>query len=230
MSIKVTQFSIKSEVDSLVVQLSFDITGATGEVSYSISEDPAKFIWQSYRPIEYKFSLRGIHTLYLTVKDTNSISDTISAQCQLITSLNGNEVLQQHIATQTISVNALKTFILDTPALETSIITSDSMLIMTAAIPLSGHRAVAQVNGLANYGVNVIGITRDACLAGSEVVVQFRSTMEEPSWNWDIDLPIYSTSMGVLTQVVPDSGILQRVAMPLSKSKILIDIKEPIQL
>ena len=75
----------------------------------------------------------------------------------------------------------------------------------------------------------VIGITTtSASAAGATVSYMKDGEMTDSSWNWDTTKPIYCGTDGALTQTVPTSGFRQVVAVPLSPTKISIQIKEPI--
>ena len=108
----------------------------------------------------------------------------------------------------------------------------------TAGVDLSGHRAVRLSAGQVVYvsqdkpeDLNeFLGITTGASLQGDEATVRPYGIMDEPSWNWDVTIPIFLGVNGVLTQTPPTSGFLLIVAKALLPTEIFIDPKTPIVL
>jgi len=151
--------------------------------------------------------------------------------------LTGRERFLQHLGgSSTISVNELKEYLGTVPGGTTS--TSDTIIKIVSTISISGHKVVVQSAGIlgladssnVNHINKVVGITVDAVSPGAEANIQFRGYMDEPSWNWTLDLPIFVGLNGVLTQVVPVSGFSQQLATVISSTRILINIQEPIQI
>lgn len=102
---------------------------------------------------------------------------------------------------------------------------------MTAAIDLSGHRAVfATTSGEANYpdiavladGIAVMGITTGAIVAGQSGPVQIAGEMSEPSWTWAAGGQIYVGDGGVLTQTVPSGAWVLLIAVARTATDITI--------
>ena len=104
----------------------------------------------------------------------------------------------------------------------------------TADVPLSGHRCVyATTNSAgdgANYadnqtpahGLRVIGITLHAATAGSEIQVISSGEIEEPTWSWVPDLPIFCGANGTLTQTAPTSGWLKQLGVATSATSMIL--------
>lgn len=65
---------------------------------------------------------------------------------------------------------------------------------------------------------------------GGQVTVQTYGPMEEPSWTWTPDAPIFVGLAGALTQTRPTSGFVLEIATALSATMIFIDPKPPIVL
>jgi len=111
---------------------------------------------------------------------------------------------------------------------------ASSSYIYTAGEILGGHRAIIIDNNLAYYAdctnlshINKpIGISNNASALGGEVTVVFFGEMEEVSWNWDIDKPIWISTNGLLTQTTPVTGFLCIIAFPVTATKIFIDKQE----
>lgn len=101
---------------------------------------------------------------------------------------------------------------------------------------LSGHRVVYVEDDKAYYASSsvltqahrIAGITIGATMQGAIAVVQRGSSLEEPSWSWQTDTPIWLGENGVLQQVPPVTGFALRVGFALSATKMFIDICEPI--
>jgi hypothetical protein len=107
----------------------------------------------------------------------------------------------------------------------------------TANSNLSGHRVVMVVGDeLVDYADKevvtnsnkVLGITLNASSQGDVINVQTGGELEEPTWNWNLNTPIYLGNSGYLTQVIPTAGFILQVAIPVSSTKINVNIKQPI--
>lgn len=147
--------------------------------------------------------------------------------------LTGRERLVQHIQTQSISIDDIKTYITrTTDQIATNIITID------AGEYVGGHRVVAQVNGsvvmASNLNLshmnNILGLTLGPANLGGELQIQFSGYIVEPSWSWNLTKAIYLSTNGLLTQTMPTTGFLQQIGTVISSNKVLISIQEPILL
>ena len=117
---------------------------------------------------------------------------------------------------------------------------SNGQFAYTAGVPLSGHRVVTvDDNGQAIYANaatlshmnKILGMTTGAASAASSVNVQLIGEFTEGSWNWSLNQPIYLGLNGALTQAVPEtpSSVFSIVvAFPISATKILLNLREPI--
>lgn len=86
-------------------------------------------------------------------------------------------------------------------------------------------------SGLARYAQPVLGDTviGISAAAGTDVSYIRTGIYSDPSWNWTIRVPIVMGWDGVMTQTQPpDAQVLQRVALPLSPTRIIIRIEAPI--
>lgn len=105
---------------------------------------------------------------------------------------------------------------------------------------LSGHRMVLLDSGNLQYADNthinnaqrVLGMTVDAGVNGSMLKVQVSGEIEEPSWNWDINRPIYLGVNGTLTQIAPTAPatFCLVVGLPITTTMMYISIRDPIAL
>jgi len=109
-----------------------------------------------------------------------------------------------------------------------------------AETSLGGHRAVvfgasgklvyANCSDIAHLH-RVAGITINAGDAGNPVSVVRGAEVMEPSWNWNIDLPVYLADNGLLTQTpptAPDAAFSVVVGFPTSATSLFVTIREPI--
>ena len=108
-----------------------------------------------------------------------------------------------------------------------------------ADIALSGHRAVyIKENSKVNYAdkddltsaLMVLGITVAAASADTLVDVQYSGELVEPSWNWVVNSPVYLGSNGLLTQVVPTTGLIRQLGIPSAPTSLFIEIQSLIKL
>lgn len=105
---------------------------------------------------------------------------------------------------------------------------------------LSGHRIVyLDINGNAQYASadnfnhigKVVGITTSATTAGSLAEIRTMGKFEEPSWNFDINFPIYLGIEGLITQAtpsLPNSLFSQIVGYVINPTTIYIQLQTPI--
>lgn len=111
---------------------------------------------------------------------------------------------------------------------------SGSASIYVAGETIGGHRGVIIKNNLAYYVDNTnlshinypTGISYNASNISENLEVYFFGEMEEVSWNWNIDLPIWISTNGLLTQIPPTSGFSCIIAFPITTTKIFIDKQE----
>lgn len=108
--------------------------------------------------------------------------------------------------------------------------------IYEAGEAIGGHRVVIIDNNIAYYADNTnlshinkpIGISNNASSLGGEVTVVFFGEMEESSWNWNVNLPIWISTSGLLTQTPPETGFSCIIAFPVTATKIFVNKQENI--
>lgn len=74
--------------------------------------------------------------------------------------------------------------------------------------------------------LQVLGISIEAASTGNSFPVRTSGPMSDVSWNWSPGY-VYCDDQGVLTQSVPASGWLQRVARVINPNTLNIDIDSP---
>lgn len=109
---------------------------------------------------------------------------------------------------------------------------SDTVAV-TAAENLGGHRIVTVEGYYASKDTatdknKVLGMTTGAVSIGSEATVQVSGFIEESSWNWNVDLPVFLSTSGQLTQSAITSGFSLIVGKPRTPTNMFISISEPI--
>jgi hypothetical protein len=108
-----------------------------------------------------------------------------------------------------------------------------------AAIPISGHRAVAtNALGQVIYADNTVawhrnayaGISVNAAAASSPVLVRYYGEITEVGWNWVVNAPIYFIANGVLTQTPPSTSgsFIKIIAIANSPTSIFLTENEAI--
>jgi len=103
---------------------------------------------------------------------------------------------------------------------------------------ISGHRAVRAtgmytvdtVNLVVSQLEAVFGITTQAVVAGAQVQCRVHGAMQESSWAWTPGLPIFCGAGGLLVQVPPLAPALRQVAVALSATVIMVDLRPVIVL
>lgn len=107
-----------------------------------------------------------------------------------------------------------------------------------AAENLGAHRIVVAIDGDIGYADNtdishsgiVLGITTQAVVSGASVDVTIQGEVTEGSWNWTLNMPIFLTENGLMTQTVVSTGFILQVGYPTSYISMIIDIKTAIVL
>lgn len=106
---------------------------------------------------------------------------------------------------------------------------------VAAGETLGGNRAVTtNAQGqlvypdLTSNSSRVYGVTTHSAQAGELTTVQIVGTQTEPSWSWDLALPVFVGPAGTLTQTAPSTGQTLVVGYPNSPTKLFIDRQPPI--
>jgi hypothetical protein len=116
-----------------------------------------------------------------------------------------------------------------------AVIPSDYVQFADSVTPLSPWRAVRTDGGSGveyaqptiPFGV-VIGITKTA---GTHVELAWQGVYTDPSWSWDLSLPILLGDDGALVQSLPSgSNILQVLGYPLTVHQLEVRIEPPVTL
>lgn len=114
----------------------------------------------------------------------------------------------------------------------------NSTFIGVANVSLGGHRVVVVFDSSIDYADKdnpshtqiVSGITTSAVNIGEDVLVTISGDVEEVSWTWELNKPIFLGNNGLMTQTVPSTGFLLQIGYPVSATKMIVDIKMPISL
>ena len=105
-----------------------------------------------------------------------------------------------------------------------------------ASVAISGHRVVVlNAEGKAEYASNanpahlgrIVGLTLNAASQGGVLTIQNYSDVTEPSWNWNVTLPVFLGKDGHLTQLPPDpidSSFSTAIGFPVSPNVLFVDI------
>ena len=121
------------------------------------------------------------------------------------------------------------------------IVTGGAEAVVTPEIPtgeiLGGQRVVisgadgklytADSSDVSHIG-KVLGITRQAYLAGVEGEVISGGTFEDPSFSFTPSEKLYFDAAGVLTHSIPTTGFVQVMGHAISSTKIFIAMKTPV--
>jgi hypothetical protein len=74
----------------------------------------------------------------------------------------------------------------------------------------------------------IAGVTLQAGIADSVITCQSSGQMDEAGWTWDVSKPVYLADNGLMTQVLPTSGFIIVIGMPITATSLLIRIHMPI--
>lgn len=112
---------------------------------------------------------------------------------------------------------------------------ASGVTVMTAAVPLGGHRvvradrpgavALADASVLDHAG-RLVGLTLAAAEAGRPINVRAGGPVEEPSWRLTPG-PVFLGAEGALTQVAPTQGFICQVGTALTPTRMLVALGEP---
>lgn len=113
-----------------------------------------------------------------------------------------------------------------------------SALSVTAGQDIGGHRLVllnaqgdaiyADARQLSHAEV-VVGLTVFAAVQGQSIDIVRAGIVEEPSWSWVADQPVYLGLDGVPTQTLPPGALFGLVVgFPIALTKLFMSIKPPI--
>jgi hypothetical protein len=114
-----------------------------------------------------------------------------------------------------------------------------STLERTADVTLSAYKVVYATAGdgaayadssVPAHGPFVLGITSHAASMGTIVQIIQSGEVEEATWSWTPNLPIFCGSNGTLTQTAPTSGWLRQIAYATSPTSVIVDIGPLFQL
>lgn len=118
-------------------------------------------------------------------------------------------------------------------------VANNTVVTLLAGESLSQNRVVsADSNGKAvlsdqtsvasAYGA--LGVTMTSGALDEEVQVVTDGVMDNPSWSWTQNAPVYLNGLGLMTQTAPTSGVLLQVATAVSATRIIVGIKMPLVL
>ena len=105
---------------------------------------------------------------------------------------------------------------------------------------LGGHRIVVTDDagraihadpGNRSHANRVLGMTTGAAAEGAPVHLVRAFQIEEPTWSWIMEAPVFVGPAGVLTQAVPASPaavFALIVGMPLTATRLYINVRDPI--
>lgn len=102
---------------------------------------------------------------------------------------------------------------------------------MIAGEDLGGRRAVVSINGLAMYADSgiaahqnrIIGVTNNAVTAGNSVNVVMSGQLNG-MFGLTPDVPVYLSTNGLLTQIVPATGFIQQLGTAITADSMSVNI------
>lgn len=113
-----------------------------------------------------------------------------------------------------------------------------SAISVTAGQDIGGHRLVllnAQGDAIyadarqLSHAEAVVGLTVFAAVQGQSIDIVRAGIVEEPSWSWVADQPVYLGLDGVPTQTLPTGALFGLVVgFPIAPTKLFMYIKPPI--
>lgn len=114
-----------------------------------------------------------------------------------------------------------------------------SAMSMISSTALGGHRMV-YLNGddpmyadctVVDHAGRVLGMTLGANNAGETASIVRGGDITEPSWSWNVSLPVYLGTNGVPTQTLPSNAAFSLiVGIPKTPTTLFVALREPIVL
>ena len=109
-------------------------------------------------------------------------------------------------------------------------------LTVLAGENLGGNRVVYIADGRAFYADSdnltcsnaSVGITNGAAVLDDIINIQTSGYMQEPSWQWSTNLPLFLGVNGLMTQTMPTTGFSQIIGIVTSSTEIIIQIQPSI--
>jgi hypothetical protein len=92
-------------------------------------------------------------------------------------------------------------------------------------VPTTSGKVGYADKSIAAHANKIVGITRNAASDGASIFVQYTGKMQDSGWTWITNNPIFCGLTGILTQTVPTSGWVTQVAVALSPTEIIVEIK-----
>ena len=74
------------------------------------------------------------------------------------------------------------------------------------------------------------GLSLNAAQEDGDITLMASGVLEDASWSWEANKPLFIGADGRLTQTPPETGFSQNVATPVSTTKIIINPQESILL
>lgn len=117
--------------------------------------------------------------------------------------------------------------------------TTSGTLTGDAAVALSALRVVTtDANADLIYAdssdvtqlAKTVALTLQAFTEGEAAVAVLSSVVIDQGWNWDLELPIFIGTAGLLTQTAPTTGYLRQVATPISATSLYFEPQEAVLL
>ena len=98
------------------------------------------------------------------------------------------------------------------------------------AVTLNAQGQVLHANGAdLAFANSVAGVSLNGGAPGSEITITVSGgEIEEPTWNWQANKPIFLGTDGALTQVAPTSGYLLVVGAAIGPTRMLVKVQQPI--
>lgn len=97
-------------------------------------------------------------------------------------------------------------------------------------VALSSGLAVHCDNTISAHSRSTLGISEEATSQGFAASIVTAGEVINIGWSLTVDAPVYASTSGDITQVVPTTGFLLKIGIALSATSISVDIDLPIHL
>lgn len=167
----------------------------------------------------------------VSVLETSNIVDVVSTSniVDIIETSNVVEAIQTTDIIEILTglVNVVGGGAPDVNAVRVNITLGENVSQYKAIVALGGLGLLADKDTTTHTNA-VIGLSVTSGITTQVIEVQHSDELTEGTWSWDTTKPIYLGNNGDLTQMVPTTGFIQRIARPLTATTIQIDIDDPV--
>ena len=203
-----TDIIIQDTIETINVTDYTDIISVSGDVSFTL-QDVSESI---------NVTLTD-NTTFVNIEDVSEIINAVPSE-EIISVDSTVEVLDFTSSEPVLITTYNDTYNIDTTA-----------TIAVAGEFINGHRIVTRMIGsiyhadreTPSHQSQVLGMSLNAGNISDSINIITMGYVNEPSWSWTPDKPLFLNNDGQMTEIPPTSGFLIQVAQSISSTEVWID-------